>query len=279
MDAIFIRHNMRGSTPKTIEQLWEQRLIALHYGDRWETEPEAYRANKGERPLRRLWDYCNSGGLVAADYPRKGGVKTMLVGKLESGTPVIASKFMDGDRGFIYKTAQLQRVTEISYADHPLLAAVQPPNVAICKWKSVKRYLETIVKGVNLPWSVDSLAPSQLEVLCYEYLRADNRIASLLLPIGRNLKYIDIIGINSRGQSIYAQVTASKKPKVIQQKVNLLAGYENAIMFAPEEMGRLITEAEFISIQDVFQQMSSDPAYHLVLQKMLNYPMVERTIG
>ncbi len=221
--------------------------------------------------MRRLWDYCTSGALVGAVYPRRGKEKKMLVGELEAGTQVTACKFSDGDQSFIYKTAQLKKAKEIAYTDYPLLAAVQPPNVAISNWNSVSEYLGAIVRDEDLPWCVNSLAPGQLEVLCYEFLCASNRIASLLLPIGRNLIDIDIIGIDSSGQQIYAQVTASKKPGVIQRKATQLEGYPNAILFAPEEAGKAVKSVEFISIQDVFVQMSSDPMYELVLRKMLNY--------
>jgi len=270
-DVIFIRHNMKGSTPRIIEQLWGRRLIALHYKDDRSIQPADYRGCGGEQPLQSLLDFCTKGALVGADYRIKGGVKSMLVGELEGGTQVIAMEFFDENQNFIYKTAQLQNVKEISYQDYPLLSAVQPPNVAISKWNSVRDYLDAIVTGKNLPWSVASLAPSQLEVLCYEYLRASNRIVSLLLPIGRNMKDIDIVGMNSQKQQIHAQITASHDKKVIQRKVKILEGYENVMIFAPDEMREFITAVEYISIQEVFQHMSTNPVYNFVLRQMLHY--------
>ena len=63
-DAIFIRHNMT-STPKIVEQLWEERLIALHFGDNTSITPADYE-KRGKKPLQMLLDYCASGVLMGA---------------------------------------------------------------------------------------------------------------------------------------------------------------------------------------------------------------------
>ena len=73
------------------------------------------------------------------------------------------------------------------------------------------------------------------------------RITSLLLPIGHALKDIDIFGIGARNQPVHAQVTASDNPKVIQRKAKSLKDYDNAILFAPNEMRQYATSVEFIS--------------------------------
>lgn len=273
--AVFVRHKMGDSTPEILNELWSKKLIAIHFGNNWSIEPKDY-DSAGKKALTTLGKCCELGAYVGADF-REICPKTMLVGKIERGSKIEPKKFDD----FIYKVVQLKNCREISYLDYPLLEAIQPRQVTISNWPSAKKHLESILENKKLSFEVQSLAPSQLEVICYEYLRMNGIIEALLLPIGRNLKDVDIIGINSNGEKILAQVTQSDNSKKISKKIERLKYYESEvshlIFFAPESQieqnKQNADNVEYFSVEDVFRSLASNcnSVYHKMICSMLNW--------
>ena len=208
MQSVFIRHNC-SSTPLVLQQLWDRRLIALHYNDSFSTNPSDY-DSAGRKALERLWRYCREGVIVGADYHRLNGA-AMLVGQITKGSSVKPEEFHDPTTGdtFVYKTVALQGTIEVSYADFPLLVGVQPRQATITGWPAAEKVLEAALSHLPLPREPSCLHPSQLEVLCYEWLRETRNLDRLLMPIGRGLVDIDIVGINQNGNRVIAQVTHS----------------------------------------------------------------------
>lgn len=257
VQAIFIRHNFRG-TSYILEELWRDRRIALHYDESWSTDPEDY-APSGRKALNRLWGYCEAGAVVGAVF-RTIRPASMLVGEIEAGSVVEPLKYSDPETGesFIYKTVQLIRAREVSFRDYPLLAGIQPRMAAITGWPSARDYLMAILGHTTLPQRVTSLHPSQLEVLCYEYLRWRNDIAALLLPIGRNMLDIDIVGIGS-SCTVLAQVTHTTASREIFDKLQRLKNYEGAdgrlLFFGPASAKIESNNTEFIGIEKVFEDL------------------------
>ena len=59
--AIYIRHNFSiPDNPGTLQKMWDDRVVALHYEDLHSTDPDKYQ-DKGKKALRRLHDYCQVG--------------------------------------------------------------------------------------------------------------------------------------------------------------------------------------------------------------------------
>lgn len=269
MQAVFIRHNMAG-TRENLEDLWAKRIIAIHYADIPSLDPEAYR-KPGKAALTRLHKYCAAGAIVGASYRLIRPAK-MLVGEIQSGSKVFLTSYGD----LIYKAVQLSNAIEVSYADYPLLAAIQPRQGAVTGWPSAQKYLAAILGREPIPWSVDSLAPSQLEVICYEYLRVSNILKALCLRIGRTLPDVDIYGIDENGQNVIAQVTHSNKPAVAQRKVDTLREYQSPgtklILFGPERSRVADAAVEYVAIEAVFDLLSRPgigPVYPKLISKML----------
>lgn len=275
MDAVFVRHKMGDSTPEILNELWSKKLIAIHFGNNWSIEPKDY-DSAGKKALTTLGKCCEFGAYVGADF-REICPKTMLVGKIERGSKIEPKKFDD----FVYKVVQLKNCREISYLDYPLLEAIQPRQVTISNWPSAKKHLESILENKKLSFEVQSLAPSQLEVICYEYLRMKGIIEALLLPIGRNLKDVDILGINSNGEKIWAQVTYNKNSAEILSKIERLKNYgskdSQLIFFGTKsqiELQKLIdNNVNYISVEDVFESLASNrnSVYHKMICSMLNW--------
>jgi hypothetical protein len=139
-------------------------------------------------------------------------------------------------------------------------------------WPGAENYLNALFFNKILPREVASLAPAQLEVLCYEYLRYKDLLNSLILPIGRSLPDIDIYGINKSGEKILAQVTQSHNKKVIERKLDVLKNYQSLnsklIFFGPKEMLQEDSLVAYKTIEQVFSLMNE------------NYPeMINTMIG
>jgi len=202
----------------------------------------------------------------------------MIVGEIKRGSKVEVLKLAKDPNynDYIYKVVRLKNAREISYLDHPLLAAIQPRQGTLTGWPSAEKYLQAILGKHKIPWSVTSLHPSQLEVICYEFLRLQGVLRALLLPIGRGLMDIDIFGIDASGKRILAQVTHSTDEKVIQDKLDRLKEYKSRgaklLFFGPESSQFDDPAVRYISVEEVFDSLCADrtdPIYHRMISRML----------
>lgn len=270
MRTIFIRHNL-GSNSEILNDLWNRCEIAIHYQNIMSINPLDF-SQPGCKSLERLLDYCETGAVVGlvcnSIKPSK-----MLVGIIPSG-----SKIIPIDRygeNYYYKTVQLHDVQEISLADYPVLGAIQPRLTTLTEWPSASVVLNAIVKREEIIPSVDVLSPGQLEVLCFEYLKAKGILQALILPIGRNLLHVDIMGLGNNDKTIIAQVTHSLDPKRIRDKLKVLRDYQAAerelYFFGPKSMFVGDTVVNFIPIESVFDALMNDPneLYRKMIDKMI----------
>jgi hypothetical protein len=270
MQAVFIRHNPT-TTDEILKDLWERCLIAIHYKNTTSINPDDYEG-QGRYAIKRLLGYCETGAVVGATF-KKIKPNQILVGLIASGTQIIGTDEYGPE--YVYKTVQLVNTKVISYIDYPLLAAIQPRGATITGWPSGEKCLQSIMSQEAMEPEVDSLAPGQLEVLCYEYLRSMGIIKALLLPIGRTLLHVDIYGIDEDGNNVIAQVTHGRKQSDVDRKLKILKEYTgrkaNFIFFGPVRFRREIAEIKYISIEEVFSTLHSGEAgtiYQLLITKM-----------
>lgn len=100
-------------------------------------------------------------------------------------------------------------------------------------------------------------------------------LAALLLPIGRSMVDIDIVGIDESDERVFAQVTHSANQRVVQDKMKRLEEYAaptvKLILFGPTPARVTDSTVEFISIQDVFTSIWEDKnsIQHKMLMRML----------
>jgi hypothetical protein len=270
--AVFIRHKI-STTPEILEDLWQRREIAIHFENIRSTNPDDYKDNAAKNALKRLHTYCNQGAVVGAVY-RQIRPTQIMVGIIPKGSSVT---FTDryGDN-YIYKTVQLQKAKEISLLDYPLLDAIQPRLASITGWTSAFDLLYRIVFDQPVPIDVNYLSPGQLEVLCSEYLRMKGLLKFLLLPIGRNLQDIDILGLGGDDNKIIAQVTHSRQLSKVDKKLHMLKQYNGQeailIFFGPKSCKLSDSEVDYIDIESVFDELQSckDGVYHHAIEMMLN---------
>jgi hypothetical protein len=274
-DTLFIRHKM-SSTPQILENLWKADLIAVHYTNSDSTDPEHYRA-EGEtsaaNALSRLHSCLKTGAIVAASY-RQIKPAMLKVGRIDQARSKIAPRrFTDPHLGdFTYKIVNLVDVQNIELRVYPILAAIQPRGGTLTGWPSAANILKAIIDKQPLSVSLESLHPSQLEVLCYEYLRNIDQLKYLLTPIGRNMYEIDICGIDSNGKMILAQVTHSNNKGTTEDKSKRLMAFEKQdcrlIYFGPLDAKLTEPKVVFVPIERVFEHMLE--RNKVLVEKMIN---------
>lgn len=105
-----------------------------------------------------------------------------------------------------------------------------------------------------------------------------NKIGVLLLPIGRNLPDIDIIGLDYDGNEVIAQVTSNPNNAEIRRKLNKLLAYKSKKLkmyfFGPSSKKDIIKKQnlEYISSEHVFNELTKnkDSIQNKMISKMLN---------
>ena len=270
--AVFIRHKI-SSTPEILEKLWERRQIAIHYENNRSTNPDDYKDPAAKNALKRLHKYCDQGAVVGAIY-RQIRPAHILVGIIPKGSSVTYTDEY-GDN-YIYKIVQLKEVKEISLIDYPLLGAIQPRLAAITGWTEAFDLLYRIAFDIPIPIEVKYLSPGQLEVICQEYLRMKGLLKFLLLPIGRNLQDIDIVGIGDDGNKVIAQVTHSKNRAKVDHKLRILEHYKGhgvkLIFFGPKSCNIASGEVEYIPIETIIPTLKSSqiPMYSKAIDLLFN---------
>jgi hypothetical protein len=86
------------------------------------------------------------------------------------------------------------------------------------------------------------------------------KLDSLLTPIGRTMTDVDIIGLGSNGNKIFAQVTYSYEPNFKKEK---LLKYQNQncdlILFCKTNNSRIENSIIIYSLDEVFEKFINTP--------------------
>jgi len=222
--------------------------------------------------LSRLHSCLKTGAIVAASY-REIKPAMLKVGRIDpTQSRIQARRFQDRNRGELtYKVVNLVKAKNINLSRYPVLTGIQPRGGTLTGWQSATRILESILNNKPLPLELASLHPSQLEVLCHEFLRETGRLKHLLTPIGRNMYEIDICGLTDDGTLLLAQVTHSDHQGTVDDKARRLAAFagqdRRLIFFGPASVHPTDSRLTFIYIEDVFDQMMK--GNRTLIQKML----------
>lgn len=274
MKIMFIRLNIEKSSQSFLDQFWDDKVIAMDWtDDQYRTDKNAHQA------LRRLKECEDEKVLIAADYPSKTGL--LRIGRIEHGAKVIRNdpRYSAPDKTFQFTTLQLSKekngVVDVSLTKYPVLS-IQPRRGTICQWGMKEEIIQAAFNETALPCDVESLHYSQLEVLCYEYLRDKKFLGRLLMPIGRTLPDFDICGISPDGLTLFAQVTHVDTIKETAIKIRKLLPYASndcvLFYFGPESIRNVVAgiagdiKVEFIATQDVFIKYESSD----FIKRMLN---------
>ena len=139
-------------------------------------------------------------------------------------------------------------------------------------WDKYRDVVEAAYESKALPAQVRSLSDGQLEVLCFEYLRDTGEFAYLLLPIGRTLAHVDVLGVNSQGDRVAAQVTFATDSQELEDKALALMQYASnlasGVFFSPKlPPGKFPGNVRWVDIDQVFEHFNQKS--HPLLVAML----------
>ncbi|MFC2173767.1 hypothetical protein ACFLU6_14240 [Acidobacteriota bacterium] len=287
MYTFYARHRMDISQ-ETYDLLWNSRYVAIHYPqskhstggeDTTSIDPDDYKGTP-KQALKALLELGEDGGYVCAEY---SGVNSCLLGKVnpKTGVELLRGKWDTyPDKTAILKAVKMAFAQEVPPSDYAVIMAGRPRQGTLQHWWNAGRAIECIVDGREPQRNVASLHPSQQEVLCSEYLLSDlplrvgvPQLAHHLLPVGRCLRDLDILGITSSGDRLFAQVTYKSFEKATQ-KLNALKLYGQSssdvlVMFCRNDGVKNIDGIYIVSIDFVFDKFCSAPTGKLWLEKSL----------
>lgn len=288
---VYVRHKM-DSSAELFQKWFDEGLVVLHYeedlpqGKKLSINPEDYNG-PGKKAMKRLWNYCNNGALVVADYSDYG-LKGILIGVIHPNSKIEPRKepyeeYIEGVA--YYKVVKLDGPVRLDYADPRIrpLVVLQPRSGTVVRWSvgSIEKYVKYLYKTIILQgeYSLSEYPPEdypftdyQWEVLCSEYLRRgvlnDIRIDYLLTPVGRTMKDIDIDGA-SRNNHILGQVSLTKNLEEIERKIQTLKSYAEEhtfigkkivlVYFGPKQCEGYVKsqhqEVNFVSTKEVLDKL------------------------
>jgi hypothetical protein len=284
MLTYFSRHTAAmGVDTETREKLWDENRIGVHFPhDRNGALPaqdnpsfDSSDYNKrGKRAIRLLNEMAQDGGYVCAEFFGHSEVK---IGLVESGSKIEllkghwGMKWGNVGREAILKTLRLTKTKILNASEAAVLLVGRPQQGTLNRWPNARDSVRNLVDGLIGELTISSLHPFQQEILCSEYLRSDDAVSNNLpklesltaLP-GRTMKDVDIIGVTSKGEKIFAQVT-HRDIATANGKLNALQKFslpgQHAILFCQCEQRHERDGIVAFPIQQVFSTFKIRPWY------------------
>lgn len=288
MKTYFCRHSSKLDIDrKTFDYLWENDYMAIHYpiskegwkeeGDCESINPNDY-SRDGKKALNALHALSKNGGYVFTVYENQNDYK---IGYVEPNTTIEiirgkwGSKNGTKDRTAILKGVRFTKSLTVNSVDALSLSSVQPRQGTICVWAKAGNRVQNIMNGVSNQKELSDLTPDLQEVLVSEYLRTGldpelPKIESLLTPVGRTMKDVDIIGLAENKKRVIVQVTYSFEP---QWKINNLKKYSGEgdtelIIFCKTQNPRRSDGVLIYSIDEAFNRFCNTEAGRNWLEKL-----------
>lgn len=276
MKTYYARHTKISIPDSSIQDLKERQLIAIHYPeeknkpvpdypDTQSLNPDDYESVGARRALRSLIRLANGGGYVVAQYRC---VQTLVVGRVASGTPITLEKTLwhaphkgqelYPNRTAILKSLAYEKVCELQPWQQKNALAIAPQQSTLSEWHTIGNKVKNLVDGKDSKPSLSDLHFSEQEVLCGEFLRAPSiegvpTLSTLLMPMGRTAKDIDIYGVATDGRRLLAQVKYTHEESHMR---DLLERYGNSdchlILFSGIERSNLQGPVLQISLSEVY---------------------------
>lgn len=277
MQTFFCRHSSKLDIDNhTFNRLWENDIMAIHYPEAkhgWDQENDCESINPNDytgsakKALNALHKISKNGGYVFSVYENQDNYK---IGYVEPGTEIeiIKGKWgnkngLDG-RVAILKTLKFKRSIELNPIDAISLTCAQPRQGTLCVWSAAGNRVQSIMEGNERQKVLSDLTPDLQEVLCSEFLRSGidatlPKLSSLLTPVGRTMKDVDIIGLTNSGKRVLVQVTYLVEPTWKIEKLEKYKSQKNTdlILFCKTEEPRNQNGIIIYSIDEAFKKFTS----------------------
>lgn len=276
VQTYFIRHTSKlNISDLTRQRLWNESRIAIHYPhdgegnlqdfDNASLDSDDY-YGIAKNVMMRFHLLGREGGYVCAQYY---GHSELLLGVIapKSKMTLIHGAWGSCERPAVLKTLQLVDTKLLQPEDHAVIASSRPQQGTFSRWHAVGDGIAALIANRKVPLSWESLSPQRQEVGCSEFLRLPEalnfglpQLQSLILPVGRTLKDIDLVGIASDGKRIFAQVTYSNisdvawKIKRLHQFVS--SKKSHVILFCQCDAHSIEAGIHIFPVQQVFRTLN-----------------------
>jgi len=270
---------------EAIEQLYEDKVVALHYGNERSVNPPDYKDGDyyAEGDFRRMTTAASEGAALGASY--SGGISgKMNIGYVTPDTDIEFRKVPDGEGGTsVIKVLSIENVTRVTFNEYPaLFTANARQGAAFPRWRNaVKRVVRGIAYHESIDDEVFRLSEGQFELLCNVWLRINHENYYLRMPIGKSMEGVDIVAM-SKDSDINAQVTfEDRKRKVSNKRDELIARSDDSeavnYLFARAEMEPLVegTNVRFASPEKVYNEVKDNPTERRTLDAMLDLSRID----
>ena len=277
MNSWFIRHTEGLSVLDTdIERLWADDRIAIHFPGSGLTDSESldqkdYTKRAERTAIRRFVEFAQEGGYVWSQYRTRQEAK---VGFVDPGTRIeITNATWDHHQpGRIakLKTLRLRRAKTIGAGEWMSLRVARPRQGTFSPWRKAYAKLESIVDGKALQDAWENLSSAVQEIVCSEFLRSHEiegipKLKWLLLPVGQTLQDVDIYGLATDGNKLFAQVTFLDRHASYQKKTKLAKyhdGTAHLIMFCRCQVREVEDNVHFVPVEsDVLNWLARNQNY------------------
>lgn len=275
MKTFFSRHSSTLDIDEaTYNYLWDNEYMAIHYpnsneksiDDCTSINPNDY-SGSAKKSLNALHKISKDGGYIFAVYENKDYYK---IGYVEPETKIELIKGKWGRKNglngriAILKGVKFKTSIIINPIDALSLTCAQPRQGTLCTWNKIGKRVENIYNGTKTKKTIDDLTPDLQEVLCSEFLRSNidsdlPKLESLLTPVGRTMKDVDIIGLTSESKRVLIQVTHDNEP---QWKIDRLQKYKSEkdcilILFCKTDKIKTINNVLIYDIEIAFKKFTS----------------------
>lgn len=229
--------------------LWEKGTVAIHYPSvtintqsgkmECSSDFDNTEFEKEKKHVERMLQLAKNGGLVCSTNSFYKGNDYVLIGQVSKGSKIEINEEIcwkttsdrygefNGEPARL-KTLKLQSASIVRRSMHGSFMAGLPIHQTICtiQREEIKKIIHAIVKGKQVEPSPELLSTEQMETACAEFLRFPNQLYDtldyLVMPVGRTMKDVDILGKTKSGKTIYAQVTYADTKEKTQNKLNAL---------------------------------------------------------
>lgn len=278
MACYYARHTKIAISEEAIADLCSRGRIAVHYpeatGRPLSRYPDAESLDPGDysgrakATLRALVDLARDGGLVVAHYRGGDGAngQQLVVGRVppESTIELERNRWCQGSRypgrEAWLKTLAYERLGTVPVTSQRRALAFVPRQSTLCVWHKIGDRIEKWISGSGGGSDLAELTSDEQEVLCAEFLRDPSipglpRLSALLMPVGRTMRDVDIVGTADDGKLLYAQVKFDHKTGYAAD-LSRLYGHTDAhlLLFSGIEESDLSGRVLQVSLGEVFER-------------------------
>ena len=266
MRTYFIRHtNVLSVSDETRMRLIAENRIGIFFEAVDSLDPSDYPTRAGKKAVRIFAELATNGGYVCAEF---SGRSESLIGKVPPDSKVepFDGEWQSGVPCRL-KTLVVQSAIWLSREDYLILGVSRPIQGTLARWHAAGESIAALVEGREQAFAWASLPPARQEIACSELLRLPEaeqfglpRLRCLLLPSGRTMRDIDLVGIGFDGRRIFAQVTflplASAESKINKLLAYGASGESHLLIFCRCENSIRERGITIFPVQKVFDLLS-----------------------